>query len=253
MSRLYERYNEEIVPALMAELGEADLAERYRQEAESYRETLLGNVDTICRKDVEPPFMPLHTTATEASHGDFYQLFGGLLMDLLPFEYSDPRANYIGDFMEADNRTFCGLPRLRRNIGDGGIDAIYGFGHIVSLLHRGRIREFLLAAYAYQVFNMEHTCFTSRESNRIFSSDLHVQTPHPHSDWSGPLPCSSAVGALIIRHMVITEETLGAAWYTGKLLLLFAAPRRWYAPGKRITVDNAVTHAGKVCFTVETS
>ena len=37
------------------------------------------------------------------------------------------------------------------------------------------------------------------------------------------------------------------------LLLLFGAPRRWYDPGKRIAVDNAHTHAGKICFAVETS
>ncbi|MBI2440262.1 MAG: hypothetical protein HYV35_02710 [Lentisphaerae bacterium] len=238
---------------LLKELGSTDLAARYRREADDYRKTLLQVVDALYRKDVEPPFLPLDTTATAPSHGDYYQLFGSLLMDLLPFECADRRARYIGDFLEADNRVFCGLPRLRRNIGDGGIDAIYGLGYIMSLLHQERVREFLIAVYAYQVFNMEHACFTSRESNRIFASDLHVHTPHPHSDWSGPLPCSSAAGALLVRHMVVTEETLGMAEYTGKLLLLHGAPRRWYEPGKRIAVENAATYFGQVSFAVEPS
>ncbi len=238
---------------LMAEIGDEESAERYRAEANDFRDTLLGVVDVLTRRDAEPPFLPLETAATEPSHGDFYQLFGSLLMDLLPFDYSDPRSRYIGDYLDSDNRLFCGLPRVRRTIGAGGIDAIYGLGHIMSLLHQDRIREFLLAVYAYQVFNMEHTCFTSRESNRIFSSDLHVWTPHPHSDWSGPLTCSSAVGALLVRHMVVTEETRGAAEYTGSLLILYGAPRRWYEPGNRITVENAVTHYGVISFEVETA
>lgn len=236
---------------LMAEIGETDLAARYQSEADDYHETLINIVDKITRKDPEPPFMPLHTAATVPAPDHFYQLFGSLLMDLLPFKYSDVRSGYVGDFIEADNRTFCGLPRV--DVGKGGLDAIYGLGHIMGFLHRNRIREFQLALYAYLVFNMEHACFTSRESNRIFSSDLHLRTPHCHSDWTGPLPCASAVGALLVRHMVVTEETRGAAEYTGNLLLLYGAPRRWYKRGNRISVKDAVTHAGKVGFTVETA
>jgi hypothetical protein len=50
--------------------------------------------------------------------------------------------------------------------------------------------------------------------------------------------------------MLVTEESLGAAQYTGKLLLLYGAPRRWFAAGGRIAVEGAVTHAGKVSFVV---
>ena len=137
--------------------------------------------------------------------------------------------------------------------GDGGIDGIYALGFLTQCLQQNRIREYLLGFYAFQVFNMEHDCFTSREGNRIYSSDRHLRTPFPLSDWSDPLTCSSAVALLLLRNLLVTEELRGAGEYTGKLLLLYGAPRRWYAPGQRIAVEGAETHAGKISFEVRAS
>jgi len=242
---------------LLERFGQSETAKKYQAEAEDYHKTLLHVVDSILRKDVSPPFLPELLGDTEPKHGDYYQLMAHFIVSLWPFELSDRRANYISDFIEADNRTFCMLPRFRtdgnpqgRDLGAGGIDAIYSLGGLLQNLQQNRIREFLLGFYAFQVFNMEHTCFTSREGNRVYSSDLHLRTPSALSDWSDPLTCSSAVGWLLLRHLLVTEEALGAGQYSGKLLLLYSAPRRWFEPGKKIVVDNAVTHAGKVSFKV---
>ncbi|HPM84930.1 MAG TPA: hypothetical protein PLF81_29710 [Candidatus Anammoximicrobium sp.] len=35
---------------------------------------------------------------------------------------------WITDFLEEDNRMFCLLPRFRRDVGAGGLDALYGIG-----------------------------------------------------------------------------------------------------------------------------
>lgn len=238
---------------VLDELGDVARAEVYRREADDYRRTILSVVDQIYRKDAPRPFLPLRIDATEPDSGDYYQLFAGLLMDLLPFEFDDPRADYLGDFLERDNRTLCLLPRFRRGGVDGGIDALYGLGHLLSRLHQGRIREFLLGFYAYQAFNMEHTCFTSREQNRVYSSDAHLRSSVPIQDWSDPLPCSSAVCLLLLRHLLVTEETSGGGDYTGRLLILPGAPRAWFKPGQRIAVEGAVTHMGPVSFSVVVS
>lgn len=238
---------------LLAQLGDAERAEAYRREGEDYRRTILAVVDAIYRKDAPQPFLPLRLDATEPDSGDYYQLFAGLLMDLLPFEFSDPRANWVGDFLDRDNRTFCLLPRFRVRGIDGGLDALYGLGHVLSRLHQGRIPEFLLGFYAYQAFNMEHTCFTSREQNRVYSSDRHLRSSVPVQDRSDPLPCSSAVCLLLLRHMLVTEEIRGAGEYTGRLLLLHGAPRAWFRAGERIAVGRAPTHAGPVSFEVSIS
>lgn len=235
---------------LNRELGDHATADRFQKEADDYRNTLLELVDAIYRKNASPPFLPLRTDAQTPDSEDFYQLFAGLMMDLMPFDFSDPRSNYLGDFLDRDNRTLCLLPRFRRNDQAGGIDAIYGMGHILSRLHQNKIREFLLGFYAYQAFNMEHACFTSREQNRVYSSDLHLRSSVPVMDWSDPLPCSSAVAVLLLRHLLVTEESKGAAEYTGKLLLLYGAPRKWFARDEKIAVTGAPTHAGTISFAV---
>lgn len=233
---------------LLEQLGDTELAARYHTAAEDYRKTILNVIDKIYRKEAATPFLPLRLDATEPDSGDFYQLFAGLMLDLQPFEFTDPRSDYLGYFLEKGNRTFCRLLRFRRDGMAGGLDPIYGLGYSLEHLQKGRIRDFLLGFYAFQVFNMEHNCFTSREQNIVYSSDYHLRQSIPVIDWSDPLPCSAAVGLLLLRHLLVTEETRGSGDYTGKLLLLHGAPRRWYAAGNAIRIENAVTFFGKVTF-----
>jgi hypothetical protein len=235
---------------LLDELGDRETAARYRKEADDYYAVIMSVVDRIYRADAKPPVLPPHVYAQGADGGEYYQLFAGCILDLLPFRLDDKRANYLADFLEQDNRVFCLLPRFRRDAGPGGLDAIYGLGYILSKLHQDRIREFLLGFYAFQVFNMEHTCFTSRETNAIYATEEHLRTDFKVPAMSDPLPCSSAVALLFLRHLLVTEETLGAGEYTGGLKLLTAAPRKWFEQGKTIEVEGAPTHFGKVSFKV---
>ena len=234
----------------LAELGQSEPADRYEKEADDYHKRIMEVVDAIYHVDAKPPLLPPHVYAKGPTGDDYYQLFAGCSLDLLPFRFDDKRANYFGDFLLADNRVFCHLPRFRRDVGPGGLDAIYGLGHILTLLHQGRTRDFQLAFYAYLVFNMEHGCFTSRETNALYASDTHRRTAFPVPDVSDPLPCSSAVAALLLRHMLLTEENLGAGEYTGRLMLLRGAPQRWLAAGQTVAVENAPTHFGPVSFRV---
>ncbi len=235
---------------LMNDLGNKELADRYAQEAKDYYQTLMNVVDAVYEKDRTPPCLPPHVYAKGPAGEEYYQLFAGCILDLLPFEFADRRADYIGNFLVADNREFCLLPRFRRDAGPGGLDALYGMGRVLTCLHQDRINEFLLGFYAFQAFNLEHTCFSSRETNAIYSSDLHLRTEFKVPAMSDPLPCSSAVSLIFLRHLLLTEQTKGAGQFTGTLLLLPAAPRRWLADGQRITVADAPTHFGKVSYEV---
>lgn len=235
---------------LCRDLGDTTTADRYDQEARDFHTTIMRTIDAIYQRDAKPPVLPPHVCATDAAGGEYYQLFAGMILDLLPFRFADAHANYFGDFLEQDNRTFCQLARFRRDAGPGGLDALYGMGYTLTKLHQQRIREFLLGFYAFQALNMEPTCFTSRETNVVYSSDLHLRTAFPVPDISDPLPCSSAVVLNFLRHMLVTEESLGAGEFTGRLLLLLGAPRQWFEPGKSITVTGAPTHFGKLSLRV---
>lgn len=107
--------------------------------------------------------------------------------------------------MEQDNPTSCLLPRYRE-AGAGGLDALYGKGYFLSILHEGRVRGFLLASYAYLAFNLERDTFAGRASTVICASDLHTRSVFDTPERSDPLPCSSAVAPHLLRLMLVTEE-----------------------------------------------
>ena len=87
-------------------------------------------------------------------------------------------------------------------MGPGALDAIYGKGYWLTLLHDDAIRDYLLAFYAYLAFNMEHETFVSRESNVLYPSDLHQRSAFPAADITDPLVCGSAVALhLVHRHV----------------------------------------------------
>jgi hypothetical protein len=234
---------------LLDELGEKELAGRYADEAREYRLAIDRAIEGSYRKDRQPPFLPLRLYADKPDERrDFYQLFAGCLLDLQALPADGEPARWISTFMEEDNRTFCFLPRYRP-AGIGGLDALYGKGYLLTLLHQDSVKEFLLAFYAYLAFNMEHDTFVSRESNVLYASDLHLRTTFgvPGGDpleISDPLPCASAVALHLVRHMLVTEAAGGVGENTGNLLLLAGAPRRWFLDGQTIRMVDVPTHYG---------
>ncbi|MHC4401546.1 MAG: discoidin domain-containing protein [Planctomycetota bacterium] len=235
---------------LLEQLGEKETAARYAEEARDYRQVIEHVIDTIYQKDRRPPFLPGRVYGRDPVGNDYYQLFMGCLLHLQPFDAHGKRIGYVTNFLEQDNRTFCLLPRFRRDAGPGGLDGLYGLGYILSKLHGDSIEPFLLGFYGYLAYNMGHETFASRETNLIYASDLHIRSQYPVPDKSDPLPCSSAVALHFLRNMLVTEELTGPGAFSGNLLLLYGAPRAWLRDGQTIRVHNAPTHCGVMSFEV---
>jgi hypothetical protein len=236
---------------LLEELGDTDTARHYREEAVDYRACIDRAVEGNFLPEHQPPCLPLSLYVTEPEpEPEFYQLFAGLLLDLLPFDLGGRHERFITDFLEQNNRTFCLMPRFRRTVGAGGLDGLYGVGYVLSKLHQDKIDEFLLAFYGYLAFNMERETFASRETNLIYASDFHVRFSDEVPNGSDPLPCSSAVALNYLRHLLVTEELSGPGLFSGNLLVLFGAPRAWFQDGKTIAFSDASTHFGKMSCTV---
>ena len=179
---------------LLRELGDESTAQRYAAEAAAYRQDIERAIDGSYRSERTPPFLPLRLYADEPDEQmDYYQLFAGCMLDVEFLEPGQRHYRWITDFLEADNRVFCGLPRFRRDAGAGGLDALYGKGYLLGKLREDSVREFLLGFYAYLAFNLDHDTFTSRETNVVYASDLHVRSTYNVPDQSDPVPCSSAV------------------------------------------------------------
>jgi len=239
---------------LLGELGEKEIARRYSDEARQYRAAIDRAVDASFRGEHRPPFLPLRLYADRPDEQmDYYQLFAGCIFDLDVFERGNKHARWIGDFLEADNRMFCLLPRFRRDVGAGGLDALYGKGYLLTKLDEDAVKEFLLGFYAFLAFNMDHETFASRETNVIYASDVHVRSQYQVPDMSDPVPCSAAVALELLRHMLVTEERAEPGEFSGNLLLLPAVPRVWFGDGRTIRLTDAPTHYGPVSFEVRSA
>jgi len=240
---------------LLDELGEKETAQRYRDDARDFRAAIDRAIEGTYLKDQQPPFLPLRLYATKPDEQkDFYQLFAGCLLDVEAFAPGSSHARWITDYLEESNRVFCHLPRFR-HMGEGALDAIYGKGYFLTLLHEDSIRDFLLAFYAYLAFNMEHETFVSRESNVLYPSDVHARSAFhagafPAGEITDPLVCGSAVFLHLVRHMLVTEERGAAAEYSGNLLLLAGTPRAWLQEAKTIRLREAPTHFGPLSLEV---
>ncbi|NUQ62412.1 MAG: hypothetical protein HUU20_07980 [Pirellulales bacterium] len=239
---------------LLAELGDAETSRRYAEEARQYRSDIDRAVDGNYQANHQPPFLPLRLYATQPDEQmDYYQLFAGCLLDLLPFDRGSKHLRWIGDFLEEDNRVFCLLPRFRRDVGPGGLDALYGKGYLQTKLHEDSVQEFLLGFYAFLAFNMDHETLISRETNQLYASDLHVRSSYRVPDISDPLPCSSAVAVGWLRQMLVSEELADAGEPSGNLLLLSGTPRAWLGDGRTVRIKNVPTHFGPVSVEVRSA
>ena len=227
-------------------LSDGETATRYLEEARAYRQDIDRAIEGNYRSGHKPPFLPLRLYAGEPVGDDYYQLFAGVLLDLMPFEMDSRHLAWIVDYMEADNLIFCGLPRFRRDAGPGGLDGLYGLGYALTKLHQDKIDEFLLAFYAYLAFNLERGTFASRETNLLYASDLHAASAYPVPDMSDPIPCSSAVPVNYLRHMLVTEELAGPSLPSRTLRLLWAVPRAWLRDGQQVRFERMPTHFGPV-------
>ena len=163
---------------------------------------------------------------------DYYQLFAGCMLDVEFLEPAGKHAKWITDYLESDNRLFCGLPRFRRDAGPGGIDALYGKGYLLDQLRVGAVREFLVGFYAFLAFNMDHTTFTSRETNVIYSSDRQcgrpIMCPINRIPFPARVPwrcswCGTCWPPSCRRSVEEVPDTL---------LLLAGVPQHWLAPGQ---------------------
>lgn len=229
---------------LLGQQGDRDTAVRYRAEAREYRADIDRAIEGSYRREQQPPFLALKLYGTQPDEElDYYQLFAGCLLDVEAFPPHSQHARWVADYLEDSNRVFCHLPRFR-HIGPGALDAIYGKGYWLNLLHDDEIRDFLLAFYAFMAFNLEHESFVSRESNVLYPSDLHQRSAFSAADITDPLVCSSAVALHLVRHMLVSEERGEAGDYSGNLLLLAGTPRAWLADRKRIRFDQMPTHFG---------
>ena len=104
-----------------------------------------------------------------------------------------------------------------------------------SFLARGELEKALLVLYSSLVYGMSEDTLETVE--RVNIAESNYAPFQPNSSGNGRV-------LIMLRRMVIDEqdEAQGTLW------LLRGCPRRWFAPGKSIRVDDAPTVFGKTAL-----
>lgn len=106
-------------------------------------------------------------------------------------------------------------------------------GKYMNHLARGELEKALLVFYTNLVYSMSQDCYQTVERIKLDQPNF---SPFQQN--------ASGNGRIIemCRRMVIDEQDADTLW------LLRGCPRRWFAPGKTIAVENAPTRFGKMAI-----
>jgi hypothetical protein len=102
-----------------------------------------------------------------------------------------------------------------------------------SYLGRGEIEKALLVLYCNLLYGMAHD--TLQTTERFHWDDANFSPLQPNASGNGR-------DINMLRRMVIDEQDAGKLW------LLRGCPRRWFAPGQSISVENAPTLFGTMAI-----
>ena len=134
-------------------------------------------------------------------------------------------------FSANDDRPVGHPPRTRPS-GTSSLAELYWHR---DFLARGELEKALLVLYSSLVYGMSEDMYETVE--RVNIADSNYAPFQPNSSGNGRV-------LAMLRRMVIDEqdEAKGTLW------LLRGCPRRWFAPGKSISVSDAPTVFGKMAL-----
>ncbi len=218
-------------------------AGRLLREAGEYRECLIEAVDKAQYVDPETGllFVPNLVATREGERGGLWWADGPSCMfatGLLDAR-DDERFDAMFAYLEQTWGTMLGLTNRMDEPRELGKRNPYWYvncserGYFQNLLARGEPERALLILYSNLAYGLSQDCYQTAE--RIHVSDPNYAPFQPNSSGNGRL-------LDMFRRMVIDDQDPGVLW------LLRGCPRRWFAPGQSIAVENATTYYGKMAM-----
>ncbi|MBI5091752.1 MAG: hypothetical protein HZB26_04825 [Candidatus Hydrogenedentes bacterium] len=218
-------------------------AARLQQEADEYRECLLAAIHRAEYKDpaTNLDFVPNLVPTYEGEHGGLWWADGPACMfatGLLDAR-TDPRFGAMFSYLQQTWGTMIGLTnRMDEPVELGRRNPFWYVncserGYFQNLLARGEVEKGLLIFYSNLAYGLSQDCYQTVE--RIHVSDANYSPFQPNASGNGRL-------LDMIRRMVIDDQDPGVIW------LLRGCPRRWFAPGQSIVVEDAPTYAGTMAL-----
>lgn len=216
-------------------------AERLAAEAAEYRDCLLDAIHGAEFTDPESGrlFVPNLVTTYEGEKGGLWWADGPACMfatGLLDAR-TDPRFDDMFAYLQQTWGTMIGLTNRMDQPAELGRRNPFWYvncserGYFQNLLAREEIEKALLIFYSNLAYGLSQDCFQTVE--RIHVSDANYAPFQPNSSGNGRL-------LDMMRRMVVDDQEPGVIW------LLRGCPRRWFAPGETVVVEDAPTYAGKM-------
>ena len=221
-------------------------AGRLGEEASEYRDCLL---EAIGRAQYVDPatgllFVPNLVATREGEQGGLWWADGPSCMfatGLLDAR-TDARFDAMFGYLQQTWGTMIGLTNRMDEPKELGKRNPFWYvnsserGYFENLLARGEIEKALLILYSNLAYGLTQDCFQTVE--RIHVSDANYAPFQPNASGNGRL-------LDMLRRMVIDDQEPGALW------LLRGCPRRWFAAGQSIVVEDAPTFYGKMALRTE--
>jgi hypothetical protein len=246
------------VAAVLADMGAKDEAARLQAVAAEYRAAILAAVDRSEVRDARPPFIPIALLADEPAHdpltatrqGSYYDLMAPYVIGSEIFGQGSEREDSLIGYLQNHGGISMGMIRTMPHVGqfkgEPGVNPLYGVRYQLALLRRDDRERALVGFYGQLAQGMTRGTFIGGEGSRFRHGDAEGR-----SFYLPPNAASNAAWLLTLRYLLVQDWDLDQDARPETLRLLFAAPRRWLADGRRIRVENAPTCFGPVSCRAE--
>jgi hypothetical protein len=258
-------------------LGDAALADRWREEADSYRRDIMAVVERVTDRESTPFFTPLSLgrnaqdqdeafpsgdATPRLLHQDqissYWSLFAGLFLEMGLFEPTSEYATGMLDTLRKKAGLWDGQVRFAYEEPDW--DPHYGYG-LHRTWHRRDERDlFLTAFYGFLANNLSRDSLAHGEVSNVFplrtQNLAQRETAYDRiwrqRDYKDSEPLSSGPGIMLsdLRDMLVCEQRGALDEVDGGLTLLRGAPAAWLVDGADIVVEDAPTAYGTLRYRV---
>lgn len=237
-------------------VGQPEVADRLRKEAEQARADLHTAAQAIYRAHGKPPYLPFATDedGESPSSGDYYQLFASLILETAVFGWRSQTASALTRYLEDTGRMVLGIPRFDGWFGRLGIDAEYARGAQLAALQRRQFDRFYLGLMAQVALSCDPHTFVSPETAILLFSRDEYQDRMRALRWQGSRadsdPCSAGTGVMLqyLRLLLACEERDEDDLPTGTLWLGAAAPPSWFRSGQQFGCTRLPTLFGPITY-----
>jgi hypothetical protein len=211
-------------------------ADRFAQEAKSYRKDVLDSMSKTAFKDEGQTLLPMEPEThrlLKMMHnrgGSYYGLTAGQLLECGFLPPDDERTTWVIDMLEKRGGLIAGVCEF-----EGGVDAAYTYGYLMVEMQRQEIRKTLLGFWSMLAFGMTRDTYSPVEVQMIETGENHLTIPHLY-------PCTHQLQ--LLRNMLLRED--GEVLWLGQ-----GIPTDWLEPGKHVAVNNAPSEFGDLSYRID--